>query len=82
MSNSLKIAADSVTDTMYQVTATATAALADSVDWVQECAYRQAMLIDRIDVWMTFIQGAFFAGIGTYLIIWVVGLTIKKKPSA
>lgn len=82
MGDSLKTAMDSVVDTVSQITSAVITTVADNVDWVQECAYKQAMLIDRIETWMTFIQGAFFAGVGAYLLIWAIGLTIKKNPSA
>jgi len=62
--DSLKIAADSVADTLARVAQV----MPDSVDWVQECAYRQAMLIERIDLWMDVFVGMFWPGLIVFFI--------------
>jgi hypothetical protein len=58
--------------------------LADSVDWVQECAYRQAMLIDRINCWMYGIKVGFWVYAPGYVIYFIIDtvfrFTKKTKP--
>jgi len=55
MGDSLRLVVDSTVNAMPDI-------VRDTVDWVQECAYRQAMLIDRIDVWMEFVKWGFWLG--------------------
>jgi hypothetical protein len=64
MSDSLRAMADSVADSVARVAVAAK----DSIDWVQECAYRQAMLIERIDFWMDMVAGMFWAGMFCFII--------------
>jgi len=66
MTDSLKAIADSV---------------ANNIDWVQECAYRQAMLIERIDVWMEFVKWTFWLGFGGLVIYWVLDAIFANRKS-
>jgi hypothetical protein len=70
--DSLKVVTDSVTDTLAQaadgVSVIRDTMLIDSVDWVHECAHRQAMLIDRIDFWMDMFAGMFWVGLFCFVI--------------
>jgi hypothetical protein len=63
-----------VTDSITRTVADTAAVAADSVDWVQECAYRQAMLIDRIDFWMNLFAGMFW----TVMIIAFIYTTVSS----
>jgi len=56
--------------------------LADSVDWVAECAHRQAILIERINSWMDWLQASLLWG-AAICIIWItLDTVIKRKKMA
>jgi len=75
MTDSLRVVADSIADTVTQAAVSAR----DSVDWVVECAYRQAMLIDRVDLWMNCMSWLFWFGSISYVIYNIVGIVFDSK---
>jgi len=80
--DTLKIAADSLADTLARIAQN----VPDGIDWVQECMYRHAMLIERINLWMDIIAAMFWICGSAYVLCLIVGGVFdfrkkNKKPN-